>query len=436
MATFWGDFARCASPVSGSLHLEPAVAPTRDRETVKEKSHLPPPTKTKSDSFCPYRRLARETSETAQNTLKLDHTALAAERYGVSDRAAALIVSSAFLDAQKAGLISEDQAKAFYVTDRSKIIRAKKRVGDELQNTECTESLYGMYFDGRKDETLINVKKGTTYHRTTIKESHISLVSEPDSRYIGHVSSTSGFAEDEFQAIWQHLETNSVDLEYLQVAGADGTNTNTGWKGGVIRKLEEKLERPLQWVICLLHFNELPFRSLFEHIDGVSKSPNTFSGPIGVLLPHCEDKPVVRYAHAPFPSCQLPDVPDPTELSSDQSYLYKISKAVISGHCPADVAQLQPGFMCKSRWLICANRILRLYISTEKQRISIQWLNTHLMFTCLCGFQLDSVTLSRMAQGIFLKSFKEQDTYLLSGEKYLMHPSSRMPSLLFLRTFC
>ncbi|KAK3925274.1 MAU2 chromatid cohesion factor-like protein [Frankliniella fusca] len=303
-----------------------------------------------------------QSPEIKRNTLVLEHTALAAQRFGLSDTAAALIVSSAFLDAKKAGLITENQAR--FVTDRCKISRAEKSVGMKLQNTESISSLYGLYFDGRKDNIQTRVREGEKYYRRTVKEEHISLVAEPGSHYIGHVTSTSGSAEDEMQAIWQHLQDNSIDMQHLQVVGADGTNTNTGWKGGVIRKLEEKLGRPLQWVVCLLHFNELPFRALFEHIDGVSKSPNTFAGDIGKLLPDCEKLPVVKFEN--FASCQLPSgVINPTQLSTDQSYLYKISEAVISGQCSSDLALMHPGNMCKSRWVTCANRILRLYISTN-----------------------------------------------------------------------
>lgn len=306
---------------------------------------------------------ALPSSKVKQNTLLLENTALAAQRFGVSDRATALIVSSAFLDAKKAGLITEDQAS--FVTDKCKISRAKKIVGIKLGCTDSIDSVYGLYFDGRKDNTLTQVREGEKYYRNTVKEEHISLVAEPGSHYFGHVTSPSGSAEHEMQAIWQHLQDNSVDLEHLQVVGADGTNTNTGWKGGIIRKLEEKMGRPLQWVVCLLHLNELPFRALFEHIDGVSKSPNTFSGDIGKLLPHCEKLPVVKFES--FPSCQLPSaVINPTQLSTDQAYLYKISEAVISGQCSSDLALMHPGNMCKSRWLTCANRILRLYISTDK----------------------------------------------------------------------
>ncbi|XP_050338468.1 uncharacterized protein LOC126764871 [Bactrocera neohumeralis] len=301
-------------------------------------------------------------SKTKQNTLVLEHTAIAAQRFGVSDRAAALIVSSAFLGAlivssaflgaKKAGLITEDQGS--FVTDKCKISRAKKNVGVKLQNTESIDSVYGLYFDGRKDNTLTQVSEGEKYYRGTVKEEHISLIAEPGCHYFGHVTSPSGSAEDETQAIWQHLQDNSVDVEHLEVVSADGTKTNTGWKGGIIRKLEEIIGRPLQWVVCLLHFNELPFRALFEHIDGVSKSPNTFSGDIGKLLPDCEKLPVVKFES--FPSCQLPsEVIIPTQLSTDQAYLYKISEAIISGECSSDLASMHPGNMCKSRWLTCAN---------------------------------------------------------------------------------
>ena len=59
---------------------------------------------------------------------------------------------------------------------------------------------------------------------------------------------------------------------------------NTGAKGGVIRCLENKLGRSLHWIICLLHFNELPFRSLFEFIDGGTSGPKSFAGSVGVRL--------------------------------------------------------------------------------------------------------------------------------------------------------
>ena len=58
----------------------------------------------------------------------------------------------------------------------------------------------------------------------------------------------------------------------------------TGKHHGSIATLEELLSRPLQWAICLLHTNELPLRHVFKHLDGVSASPDSFSGPIGKEL--------------------------------------------------------------------------------------------------------------------------------------------------------
>lgn len=133
-----------------------------------------------------------------------------------------------------ARLITEDQARI--VSDRRKIRRAKKSVGNELQRTQRVDFLYGLYFDERKDKTIAQVK-------------HMSLVAEPDSQYIGHVAPGSGEADAECQAIMSHLEVNSVDLQDFQVASADGTNVNTGWMSGVVCKIEVKLNRPLQLVI-------------------------------------------------------------------------------------------------------------------------------------------------------------------------------------------
>ena len=65
------------------------------------------------------------------------------------------------------------------------------------------------------------------------------------------------------------------------VIGCDGTNVNTGAVEGVIRLLEEHLNRPLQWLACMMHANELPLRHLINKLDGVIQGPKRFSGIIG-----------------------------------------------------------------------------------------------------------------------------------------------------------
>lgn len=68
-----------------------------------------------------------------------------------------------------------------------------------------------------------------------------------------------------------------------------------GNKGGIIRLLEVHHKRPFQWIICLLHFNELPLRALFLHLDGKTTGPNNYSGKIGKLLGTCDTLPVVAF---------------------------------------------------------------------------------------------------------------------------------------------
>ena len=64
----------------------------------------------------------------------------------------------------------------------------------------------------------------------------------------------------------------------------DETNTNVGWKSGVIKRLQENLERPLHWIICQLHSHELSLGHLLIHFDGKTSEPRQFTSPIRKLL--------------------------------------------------------------------------------------------------------------------------------------------------------
>ena len=52
-------------------------------------------------------------------------------------------------------------------------------------------------------------------------------------------------------------------IETVVSVSADGCPANTGNTNGAIRLIEELLGRPVQWLICTLHQNELIFRHLF-----------------------------------------------------------------------------------------------------------------------------------------------------------------------------
>lgn len=218
----------------------------------------------------------------------------------------------------------------------------------------------GLYFDGRKDKTLYIQKIDGANHRKIVQEEHITLVSEPGGSYIGHITPRSGKAQDIKIGILKYLDEECISTTDLAGIGVDGTVVNTGHKNGVIRLLEIEFDRPLQWLVCQLHGNELPLRHLFMKIDGKTSGPNAFSGSIGQKLKNCHLLPVVNFVPI---AVNLPQVPD--DISTDQKYLYDICQAVSNGCCPAKLANRHPGTICHSRWLTTANNLLRLYISME-----------------------------------------------------------------------
>lgn len=298
----------------------------------------------------------------SRNDIDFKKTALLSMRYNVSERAAAAITTGVMQDL---GLVSESDKTL--VSDRYKMRRARLSVSKDLKLEKdldvSNEKNIGIYFDGRHDDTLLKEKKGNKMFGHTVKEDHYSLIHEPGSSYIGHVSPISGKAVDISECIFKFLkEEISNNIDNISAVGCDGTVVNTGHKGGTIRLLELKFKRPLQWFICLLHFNELPLRALFESIDGPTSGPKSFSGPLGKMLKDCENLTVTNFEPI---ICNLPEI-DPKILSKDQKYLYEICQAVNSGVCPEDLKNRLPGPLNHARWLTAANRLLRLYVTFEK----------------------------------------------------------------------
>lgn len=145
------------------------------------------------------------------------------DRYAVSDRAAAAIASAVLEDV---GLITNEDKTS--VIDRNKLRRERLKKRKKLQHEQTLDVLRGLYFNGRKDKTLEQFKQGTQYHRKTIVEEHLSLVQEPGSKYIGHVTTKSGTALSIENSISKFLDENNIATS--EAVGCDGTNINTGEK--------------------------------------------------------------------------------------------------------------------------------------------------------------------------------------------------------------
>lgn len=98
-----------------------------------------------------------DSPSTSQMRVKLPSVAIACDRTGISDRSAAILINAALKDM---GVISKDDTSK--IVDRSKIRRERSKARSYLINKiEETSSLseQGLYFDGRKDKTLVMTKK-------------------------------------------------------------------------------------------------------------------------------------------------------------------------------------------------------------------------------------------------------------------------------------
>ncbi|GBL75922.1 hypothetical protein AVEN_234256-1 [Araneus ventricosus] len=135
---------------------------------------------------------------------------------------------------------------------------------------------------------------------------------------VGHFKPASGTSSDLADCILKYLEDNDVGIIEPESIGFKGTATNTGWENGLIYNIELKIQSPLQWFICLLHFNELPFKHSNEYLNGETTS---------VIL---------------------------WENSKDQKYHLDIVRAIQTRQCPPDLAVRDPGPLSYSRWLTWA----------------------------------------------------------------------------------
>ena len=83
-----------------------------------------------------------------------------------------------------------------------------------------------------------------TYHRRIVTEEHLSIMQEPGSNYLTHMKPKySGTSISIVASVLETLTECGVDMNCIKVVGCDCTVLNTG---GIIRGLEELVNRPLQ----------------------------------------------------------------------------------------------------------------------------------------------------------------------------------------------
>ena len=73
---------------------------------------------------------------------------------------------------------------------------------------------------------------GNKYHRKTLTEEHISIVSEPGSSYFSHTTPQSGSSKDITESLVASLKKLNAKTQNIKVVGCYGTNVNTGHTAG------------------------------------------------------------------------------------------------------------------------------------------------------------------------------------------------------------
>ena len=188
-------------------------------------------------------------------------------------------------------------------------------------------------FDGRKDKTITTAG--------IFKEEHITIVREPTSSYTDHLTPDNGNSRCIANEI-PHLVFETGRSGFLNAFLCDATVVNTGKFGGVIKLIETKLDRPMQWLVCQFHLNELPFKHVFELIDGKTSGPGSFKGETGKKV--TED--LTNLAVIPFKKINASFHLIPynifSELSSDKKYLYSICLSIQSGDVSNKISKNSP----------------------------------------------------------------------------------------------
>ena len=106
------------------------------------------------------------------------------------------------------------------------------------------------------------VKVFGNYHRQTVIEKHYVIVGEPNGFYLSHVMPEDGTGYKIATSVYSAIKDTALEQK-LKIVGSHGTAVMTGKSKGLIASIETLIGRPLQWVICLLHLNELPLRHVF-----------------------------------------------------------------------------------------------------------------------------------------------------------------------------
>ena len=351
-----------------------------------------------------------------RNNVKLSKVAETSMRFEVSVHGTAAVCTAYLGDLINAGEISP--SKSYLAVDPKKLRRdrdkvlasASERGAQQIDDDDITHIM----FDSRLDQTMVRPLDDVTgkfYPRREVQD-HYTLV-DGDGRFLVHFTKPPKENQEEFEEeeevtnnnedaddeerdevnespedkerrkrleqiidedpkpasvvarmMYRWMQSHGID-QTLQFLTGDSTNSNTGWKGGIMAWLERFLGRKVTWIVCQLHTNELGLRHLMEELDGKTNSKSGWSGELGKLLKSASEMRVNYEFEQIDVGPELIKLPEEVraDLSKDQKILYDRAHAIRSGHLSRDVALKKGGSLVHSRWLTFAAELLKMWMS-------------------------------------------------------------------------
>lgn len=259
-------------------------------EVNSECSYVPPYCETDESERTSSTEQQQHKQDNLQHSLESNRFCLptfsaALDRAGVSNRYGALLATTLLKDLNISGII----------IDQHKIRRERNKARDRaIKNIKCNDLLKGISFDGKRERSLKQIVVNGSLRNVKVMEEHITIVKEPYSCFIGYITPEDGRGTVVAMGILDFLRKGEFSLDHLVSVNCDGTRTNTGKHSGTICTLERELRRPLQWFVCLFHFNELPFTALLKNLLGKATGPQNWPGVIGHTLQGCENILVIH----------------------------------------------------------------------------------------------------------------------------------------------
>ena len=297
-----------------------------------------------------------------RNMDDLENLAEACDRFNLESNATAYACNAYLKDK---GLLTRQNMLDRKKIDRSRVKYRKKQLDTELEQQK-KDVITAVYHDGRRDKTLVTKTINGIPRKVVEVEEHISLVEEPNSRYLTHLTPKNGTGKEIGKSLYKAVV--KVDaVETVGVIGNDGCSGNNGADNGACACFERYMGKPMQRVNCLLHTNELPFKASMVHHMGPTKGPSSHTGPISKAIhdPKLNERPIVDFKKIDCPD--FPVLPDEVhkDLSTDQLYLYDICHALINGTVDDSLAARDIGEMILSRWLNTGSGVGRHYASEQ-----------------------------------------------------------------------